>query len=62
MEIGDQYIANPSQNPSSETFIPLSLHFILVSNTAALITAMTAFKVGRYDFIRATSAFRNLSI
>ena len=45
MKIGDQYIADPVQNPSSETFIPLSLKFVSVSNIAALITALTAFKV-----------------
>ena len=28
VKIGDQYIADPAQNPSSETFIPLSLNFV----------------------------------
>ncbi len=51
MEIGDQYIADPVQNPSSETFIPLSLHFTSVSNIVALIMALTAFKVGRNDLM-----------
>jgi hypothetical protein len=36
--------------------------FVSVSNIAALLTALTAFKVGRHDLIRAPSAFRNLSI
>jgi hypothetical protein len=61
VKIGDQYIADPARNLSSETFIPLSLHFVSVSNIAALITALTAFKVSGYDLIRAPSAFRNSS-
>ena len=60
--IGDQYIAVPSRNSSRETFIPLSLHFVSVSNIAALIVALMTFKVGRYDLIRVPSAFRNSSI
>ena len=36
--------------------------FVSVSNIAALLTALTAFKVGRHDLIRAPSAFRSLSI
>ena len=62
VKIGDQHIAVPAHNPSRETFIPFSLHFISVSNIAALITALTAFKVGRNDLIRAPDAFGNSSI
>jgi len=62
VKIGDKYIAVPSRNSSSETFITLSLHFVSVSNIAALITALTALKVGRNDLIRAPDAFGNLSI
>jgi len=62
VKIRDQYIADPARNLSRETFIPLSLHFISVSNIAALITALTAFKVGRYDLIRAPGVLKNLSI
>ena len=36
--------------------------FVSVSNIAALITGLTAFKMGKHDLIRAPSAFRNLSI
>jgi len=36
--------------------------FVSVSNITALLTALTAFKVGRYDLIRAPSAFRKCSI
>ena len=36
--------------------------FVSVSNIAALLTALTAFKVGRHDLIRAPSAFRSLLI
>jgi len=57
VEPGDKYIADPAQNPSSETYIPLSLHFISVSNIAALITSLTTFKVGRNDLIMAPSVF-----
>lgn len=35
--------------------------FVSVSNAAALLTALTAFKVGRHDLIRAPGAFRRLS-
>ncbi len=59
MKIDDKYIAVPSRNSSSETFIPLSLHFVSVSNIVALITALTTFKVGKNDLIRAPSAFRD---
>ena len=62
VKIGDKYIAVPSRNLSRETFITLSLHFVSVSNTEAIITALTTFKVGRNDLIRAPIAFRNLSI
>ena len=62
MKIGDQYIANPSRNSSRETFIPLSLNFVSLSNIAALITALTAFKVETNELIRAPNAFRNFSI
>jgi hypothetical protein len=36
--------------------------FVSISNVAALLTALTAFKVRRHDLIRAPSAFRRLSI
>lgn len=36
--------------------------FVSVSNITALLTALTACKVGRYDLIRAPSAFRRLSV
>jgi hypothetical protein len=36
--------------------------YVLVSNAAALLTALTAFKVGRLDLIRAPGAFRRLSV
>jgi len=36
--------------------------FVSVSNILALLTGLTAFKVGRHDLIRAPTAFRNLSI
>ena len=62
VKMDDQYIADPARSPSSETFVLLSLHFVSDSNIAALIMALTAFKVGRYDLIRAPSAFRILSI
>ena len=62
VKIGDKYTTVPSGDSSRKTFIPLSLHFISVSSIKALITALTAFKVGRNDLIRVPSAFRNLSI
>ena len=36
--------------------------FVSVSNITALLTALTACKVGRYDLIRAPGAFRRLSV
>ena len=36
--------------------------FVSISNITALLTALTAFKVGRLDLIRSPSAFRNISI
>jgi hypothetical protein len=36
--------------------------YVSVSNAAALLTALTAFKVGRCDLIRAPGAFRRLSV
>lgn len=36
--------------------------FISISNVTALLTALTAYKVKRFDLIRAPSAFRRLSI
>lgn len=36
--------------------------FVSISNITALLTALTAFKVGRHDLIRAPSAFRSLPI
>ena len=36
--------------------------YVSISNIAALLTALTAFKVGRHDLIRAPSAFRSLNI
>jgi len=36
--------------------------FVSVPNITALLTALTAFKVGRHDLIRAPSAFRSLLI
>jgi len=36
--------------------------YVSISNIAALLTALTAFKVGRHDLIRAPSAFRRLNI
>jgi len=62
LKIEDQLIAKPARNPSRKTLIPLPLHFISVLNNVAIITALTAFKVGRNDLIRAQAAFRNLSI
>ena len=62
VKIGDQYIAVPSRNSSSETFIPLSLNFVSVSNIVALITALTTFKVGINYLIMAPSPFRDLLI
>lgn len=36
--------------------------YVTISNAAALLTALTAFKVGRHDLIRAPGAFRRLNI
>ena len=36
--------------------------YVSISNIAALLTALAAFKVGRHDLIRAPSAFRRLNI
>lgn len=36
--------------------------YVSISNITALLTALTAFKVGRHDLIRATGAFRMLNI
>lgn len=36
--------------------------FVSISNITAILTALTACKVGRYDLIRAPSAFRRLSV
>ena len=36
--------------------------YVSIGNIAALLTALTAFKVGRHDLIRAPSAFRRLNI
>lgn len=36
--------------------------FVSISNITALLTALTAFKVGRFDLIRAASAFRRLEV
>lgn len=36
--------------------------FVSISNITALLTALTGCKVGRYDLIRAPSAFRRLSV
>ena len=36
--------------------------YVSISNIAALLTALTAFKVRRHDLIRAPSAFRRLNI
>lgn len=36
--------------------------YVSISNITALLTALTAFKVGRHDLIRATEAFRMLNI
>ena len=38
------------------------LKYISISNIAALLTALTAFKVGRHDLTRAPGAFRRLKI
>ena len=62
VKIEDKYIAVPSRNSSSETFIPHSLHFVSVSSIAALITSLTTFKVGINDLIMAQSVFRDLLI
>jgi len=42
--------------------IELAKIFVSVPNITALLTALTAFKVGRHDLIRAPSAFRRLLI
>ena len=34
--------------------------FVSIGNITALLTALTAFKVGRQDLIRAPTAFRRL--
>ena len=36
--------------------------FVSIGNLAALLTALTAFKVGRNDIIRSPGAFRRLNI
>lgn len=36
--------------------------YVSISNIAALLTALKAFKVGRHDLIRAPGAFRKLNI
>ena len=36
--------------------------FVYISNITALLTGLTAYKVGRNDLIRAPSAFRKLSV
>lgn len=36
--------------------------FVAISNITTILTALTACKVGRYDLIRAPSAFRRLSV
>ncbi len=36
--------------------------FVSISNITALLTALTAYKVGRYDLIRAPGSFRKLSV
>ncbi|HWQ73203.1 MAG TPA: transposase [Desulfitobacteriaceae bacterium] len=36
--------------------------YVSISNIASLLTALTAFKMGRHDLIRAPSAFRRLNI
>ena len=38
VKIGEKYIADPAQNPSSETFIPLSLQNVNVFAGVALNT------------------------
>ena len=35
--------------------------FVSIGNIASLLTALTAFKVGRHDLIRAPGAFRRLN-
>ncbi|HJH29366.1 MAG TPA: hypothetical protein C5S51_06695 [Methanosarcinaceae archaeon] len=40
----------------------ISNMFVSISNITALLTVLTAFKVGRLDLIRSPSAFRSLSI
>ncbi len=51
---------NRSQMPTRG--IKWARSFVSISNITALLTALTACKVGRYDLIRATSAFRRLSV
>ena len=36
--------------------------YVSISNIAALLTALTAFKAGRHDLIRTPSAFRRLNV
>jgi len=36
--------------------------YVSISNIASLLTALTAFKVGRHNLIRAPGAFRRLNI
>ncbi len=36
--------------------------FVSISNITALLTALTAYKVGRYDLIRAPGAFKKLPV
>lgn len=36
--------------------------YVSISNIATLLTALTAFKIGRHDLIRAPAAFRRLNI
>jgi len=36
--------------------------YVSISNIASLLTALTAFKVGRHDLIRVPGAFRRLNI
>jgi hypothetical protein len=37
-------------------------NYVSISNAVALLTALTAFKVGRHDLIRSPGAFRRLSV
>lgn len=36
--------------------------YVSISNIATLLTALTAFKIGRHDMIRTSRAFRRLNI